>query len=87
MSDVEWNHGEGSEDIGRINDMEEKDKQGKLKVMSISKSAERGFCGACGSTLTMRCVVFFSFRLLVFLGKDGCLVSVVGILLRLIVFI
>jgi hypothetical protein len=25
-----------------------------LKLMAISKDAERGFCSACGSTLTMR---------------------------------
>jgi hypothetical protein len=25
-----------------------------LKLMSISKNAERGFCSACGSTMTMR---------------------------------
>lgn len=30
---------------------------GKLEVMSVSKNAERGFCSACGSTLTMRYLV------------------------------
>lgn len=37
-----------------------KPNQTPLKMMSMSKNAERGFCRECGSTLTMRYVCFFT---------------------------
>lgn len=49
--------GGGGEEEEGMEMEKEKEKGGQLKMISITGSAERGFCTGCGSTLTMRLVV------------------------------